>query len=182
MVTAVQQLNTDFFGQSFEPFVQGNPPVALKNLATTVDANNVTTSGATLSGVTIDNSTISGGTAIGVGAQTASGFVQGSQSLNITAAGLVASAATPMSAQFNLITTCGSGAGTALPYSNVVLGAGYVWTKNTGASACRLYGISGDTVDGTAGTTGIALGAGHVCFYIPISGGYQTGPEGGASV
>lgn len=40
MVTAVQQLNSDFFGQSFEPFVQGQPPLALSNLATAIDFNN----------------------------------------------------------------------------------------------------------------------------------------------
>lgn len=36
-MTALSQLNQDFFGLSFEPYVQSQPPLALKNLATAVD-------------------------------------------------------------------------------------------------------------------------------------------------
>jgi hypothetical protein len=36
-MTAVSQLNQDFFGQSFEPYVQSQPPVALVHLASSVD-------------------------------------------------------------------------------------------------------------------------------------------------
>lgn len=41
-MTAVTQLNADFFGQSFEPFTQ-TPPLALKNMATAIDNGAVST-------------------------------------------------------------------------------------------------------------------------------------------
>jgi hypothetical protein len=182
MVTAVTQLNQDFFGQSFEPY-NTNPPLALEHLASSTDANNLTTGGTISSGSTITfaGAVLSGGTAVGLTQETPSGFVQGSFTNNIVATGSGGPTATLLTSQLNHITTCASGAGVALPYSLTVTGGGYVWARNDGVSACHFYGQSGDTVDGSAGTAGVLLGAAHACFYMPTSGGFITGPEGGAS-
>lgn len=53
MVTAVQQLNIDLFGQSFEPFAAGPPTPALANLAKGIDTNNLINGGTVAGNLTV---------------------------------------------------------------------------------------------------------------------------------
>ncbi len=50
---------------------------------------------------------------------------------------------------------------------------------NSGTAAIHLYGTGGDTIDGTAGTTGVTFTNAQRCFVTPVSSSaWITGPSG----
>jgi len=84
----------------------------------------------------------------------------------------------------SVVTNLGAAAsttGAALPLSTNVPGLP-LFLINTGTAAVHIYGSGGDTIDGTAGTTGVTLTNTHRCFFTATaSGAYVSGPEGGVS-
>ena len=99
-----------------------------------------------------------------------SGFVSYQNGITATAGGTRA-AAYPLNAAFNRITTCATAADSvALPPA---FGGQEVTVINSGAAAAQVFAAVGtnDTINGTAGATGISLGAaGKAQFVSPGPG------------
>lgn len=102
---------------------------------------------------------------------------------SITPAGSNLATATLVTALTTQVGAAASTTGIALPLST---GAGVLGSPllllNTGTAAIHVYGSGGDTIDGTAGTTGVTLTNAHRCFFTATaSGAYVSGPEGGVT-
>lgn len=212
MTTATTQLNNDFSGQSFEPY-NTTPPLALQHMASSIDANNLTTGGTVVSGGTVvvsggvqvvsggsetvlsggsivvssggtismsSGAVLNGGTVIGASIENSASFVLNSAT-SITPAGSNLATAVTITTQSVQLGTAASTTGVALPASANVLGIPLLLI-NTGTAAIHVYGEGGDTIDGTAGTTGVTLTNAHRCFFTSFaSGSFVSGPEGGVT-
>lgn len=134
MVTAVQQLNTDFFGQSFEPFVQNNPPISMLHMAQEIDAGSL----------------VNGGS-IG-------GFLQLSSTDAIAAAGSTQATGTPLVAMDNNVATVSAGQFVNLP---TMLPGMEVTVQNTSGTLLLVAPVQGatDTINGLAATAGMPVPA-----------------------
>ena len=73
----------------------------------------------------------------------------------VSAAGTNAATATALTANNNQLTTVGASTGVALPAAVVGMA---VMIANKGANDVKVYGNGSDTIDGTAGATGVTLG------------------------
>lgn len=85
---------------------------------------------------------------------TASGYFLRSVGNALTAAGTTRADALQLAAQVNNITTAASSTGVILPVGVVGM---RVTVFNAGANAIKVYASASETVDGTAGATGVAL-------------------------
>jgi len=138
------------------------PTVAPPRVWSTIAVNAV---GQTINGGTIENS---------------AGFVLFS-SASITPAGTALANATPITTQNTELGTAPSTAGVALAASANVQGVPLLLI-NAGTAAVHVYGAGGDTIDGTAGTTGVTLTNAHRCFFTSFAAGaFVSGPEGGVT-
>jgi hypothetical protein len=109
-----------------------------------------------------------------------SGFVLNSVG-SITPAGSNLATAALIATETVVLGNAASTTGVALPASAGVLGTN-ILILNQGTAAVHIYGQGGDTIDNTAGTTGVSLTNAHRCFFTAIaSGAYVSGPEGGVT-
>jgi hypothetical protein len=96
----------------------------------------------------------------------------------LVAAGTTQATALQLSAAVNGVGTVASGTGVVLPpwAASVV-----VVVINAGANALQIYGSGTNTIDGTAGSTGVALSTAHrLAFFIPTVAGAWVSALGGA--
>lgn len=100
---------------------------------------------------------------------------------SITPAGTALSNATPVTSLTSLLGTAASTTGVSLPPSAGVIGFPQLLI-NAGTAAIHVYGAGGDTIDTTAGTTGVTLTNAHRCYFTATAAGtYVSGPEGGVT-
>jgi hypothetical protein len=100
---------------------------------------------------------------------------------SITPAGTNLATSVVVGSLTTLLGTAPSTAGVTLPPSSQVIGYPLLMINN-GTAAPHVYGQGGDTIDTTAGTTGVTLTNGHRCFFTATAAGtYVSGPEGGVT-
>ncbi|MFA7278764.1 MAG: hypothetical protein WC100_01605 [Sterolibacterium sp.] len=87
-------------------------------------------------------------------ATTANKYVLTSRGNALTAAGATRTDAFQLAAAVNNITTADSGTGVILPVGVVGM---EVWVYNNGANPVQVYATASETINGTAGSTGVAL-------------------------
>ena len=75
----------------------------------------------------------------------------------LTAAGTTRADALALTKAMNNVTTAGSGTGVVLPAASTVGVGGTVIVYNNGANPIKVYAAGSDTIDGTAGSTGVTL-------------------------
>ena len=133
--------------------------------------------GGTITGATINGSVIGGvtpaaatfttvsGTAFTGTYFTASEFFDESVGNALTAAGTTRADALALTAAVNNITTAGLNTGAVLPASATIGVGGHVIIYNAGANPIKVYGAGSDTIDGTAGSTGVTLTNSKRCEY-----------------
>lgn len=104
--------------------------------------------------------------------QLASGNGWSSSSITAHAGGTQA-LATPLRSGLNLIAVCATSADSVqLPPA---MGSQVMWVTNGGAASAQIFGASGatDTINGTAGATGIALASGKsITLISPLAGAW----------
>ena len=103
---------------------------------------------------------------------------------SITPAGSTAATATPITSVVTEIGTAASTTGAAFttPAATLVGVSPPLLLINDGTAAIHVYALNGDTIDNTAGTTGVTLTNAHRCFFTPVaSGKWVSGPEGGVT-
>lgn len=81
------------------------------------------------------------------------------------------SGATPLSAQFNIISTCATAADSCLlpliPQDNSAI---FVWVKNNGAQSSTIYPQVGDSINALSANAGLAVAAGAKQCFVNVSG------------
>jgi hypothetical protein len=103
---------------------------------------------------------------------------------SITPAGSTAATATPIA---SAVTQLGTGASTtgaafSVPAASLAGVSPPLLVINSGTAAVHIYALNGDTIDTTAGTTGVTLTNAKACFFTPVaSGTWVSGPVGGTS-
>ena len=85
---------------------------------------------------------------------TVGGYVAGSVGNALTAAGTTRADALQLAKQVNNITTAGANTGVILPVGVVGM---RITVFNGGANAIKVYASASETIDGTAGATGVTL-------------------------
>ena len=120
-----------------------------------------------ISGGTIDNAVI-GGVTPAAGKFT---FVGGSLAGGLTAVGSTRADALALTAQQNRVTTAASSAvGVVLPAAATVGAGNAVRVYNDGPSnAFHVYAAGTDTIDGTAGSTGVSVTNAFYCDYLALT-------------
>ena len=98
---------------------------------------------------------------------------------SITPAGSTAATATKITSLTTQLGTAASTTGAVLPLAASLVGKTRpLLLINDGTAAIHLYGTI-DTIDGTAGATGVTFTNGQRCFVTPVaSGKWITGPSG----
>lgn len=100
---------------------------------------------------------------------TATGYIRESTANGLTATGTTRTDALQLAAQINRVTTAAASTGVNLPAS-ATAGIGAIITLyNAGANAIKVYGLGSDTIDGTAGATGVTLTNALRCFYTCVA-------------
>ncbi len=105
-----------------------------------------------------------------------SGYSAESAADALTAAGTTRATALALAAQINHITTAAASTGVVLPLGSAVGVGAPIIVFNSGASAIKVYASGTDTIDGTAGATGVTLTNALRAAYFPVSvsGGVTT--------
>lgn len=101
-----------------------------------------------------------------------SAYIQGSVGNALTAVGTNRANSLALTKGINNITSAASGTGVTLPNAATVGIGGSVIVFNGGANLIQVYGFdtgSGDTIDGTAAATGVALTNAKRCVYICVA-------------
>jgi hypothetical protein len=103
----------------------------------------------------------------------------------ITPAGSNQATGTPVATQTVILGAAPSTTGVVLPSAATVIGIPLNFI-NMGTAAVHLYGngagAGADTIDTTAGTTGVTLTNAHRCiFTATAAGAFVSGPEGGVT-
>ena len=95
------------------------------------------------------------------------GFIQQTVATGLTAAGTNQATALALTKGINVISTAAASTGVSLPAAATVGIGGSVMIFNDGASAIKVYSAVGilDTIDGTAGATGVTLTNALRCRY-----------------
>lgn len=83
----------------------------------------------------------------------------------LTAAGSSRTDALQLAAQENVVATATSGTGVILPSATAVGVGGSVIVFNDGANPIKVYATGSETIDGTAGATGVTLTNALRCEY-----------------
>lgn len=96
----------------------------------------------------------------------------------LTAAGTTRADALALTAQLNSVDTVAASTGVVLPAAV----AGQIITVfNNGANALKVYAAGSDTIDGTAGSTGVTLTNALRCAYICCAAGKWLSAKLGAT-
>lgn len=98
----------------------------------------------------------------------------------LTAAGTTRADALALTKEINVIGTAAASTGVVLPASATVGIGGKVTIFNNGANAIKVYGAGSDTIDGTAGSTGVTLTNALRCEYIVVAAGTFISAQLGA--
>lgn len=112
---------------------------------------------------------------------TASAFVDESAATALTAAGTTRTDALALTKAINNVTTAGASTGVVLPASATVGVGGRVVIYNNGANAIKVYAAGSDTIDGTAGSSGVTLTNALRCEYRVIASGAFLSAKLGAT-
>jgi len=102
---------------------------------------------------------------------------------SITPAGSTAATATVINAVTTQLGTAASTTGAVFPPAGPLVGlTPPLLIINDGTAAIHVYANGTDTIDNTAGTTGVTLTNAHRCFFTPVAAGkWSSGPEGGVT-
>jgi hypothetical protein len=117
---------------------------------------------------------VTSGTIAGVSsiALAAGGFFDNSVSIGLTSVGTNRATALALTSAINQVTAGASTTGVTLPASATVGVGGTVRVINdNGANAFHVYAAGSDTIDGTAGSTGVNLTNAFFCDYLLGSAG-----------
>lgn len=101
-------------------------------------------------------------------AQFLAGF---SVSSNLTALGTNQATALVLAKQFNHLATVAASTGVVLPPAAGAMVGQAIIVNNAGANIAKVYGAGSDTIDGTAGATGVHLTNAKRCIYYCIATG-----------
>lgn len=93
-------------------------------------------------------------------------YVRGSVGNALTAAGATRADALQLAAQINNVTTAAAGTGVILPVGTVGM---RISVFNAGANAVQVYASASETIDGTAGSTGVPLTNTKRCDYFFVA-------------
>lgn len=115
-----------------------------------------------------DNLTVNGNTSLAGelsvdGNSLFTGYTRKSVANALTAAGTTRTDALQLAAEFNNVTTAASGTGVILPSG---LTGMRIVIFNNGANPIKVYALASQTIDGTAGSTGVTLTNAKRCEYI----------------
>lgn len=110
----------------------------------------------------------SGASVTVTGNVTADGYVVGSAATGLTAVGTNRATALQLAAQINNVTGGATGTGVVLPDLSGAPGADVI-VFNENSSAIKVYATGSQTIDGTAGSTGVTLTNAKRCIYFMIS-------------
>lgn len=94
-----------------------------------------------------------------------SGFFAQGVASSVAAGGTTFASATPLTAATNFISPAVTANGIVLPSSTAVPTGTIVSVYNQGAGVIRVYAQGADTIDGTAGATGVVLTNAKRCQY-----------------
>lgn len=111
---------------------------------------------------------------------TATAFFDESAANALTAAGSTRTDALAVTKARNRLTTAATGTGVVLPASATVGVGGHVIVYNDGAQPIKVYAAGSDTIDGTAGSTGVTLSNTKRCEYFVIASGAFISAQLGA--
>lgn len=137
----------------------------------TINTNKFTVAASTGNTLIAGTATVSGAATLSstlavTGVTTLTGLLKTSVETSISSAGTTRTDATPLTKQTNNLTTVGSGEGVILPASaagqNIII-------NNAGANAVKVYGAGSDTIDGTAGSTGVTLTNGNRAIFMCVA-------------
>lgn len=110
------------------------------------------------------------GTALSVSGITVAGFLEQSVANALTAVGTNRATALALTKAINNVTTTGSGTGVVLPSTATVgIGGSVIVFNSDATNAAKVYGAGSDTIDGTAGSTGVTLSNTKRCTYICVA-------------
>lgn len=124
------------------------------------------------------NGTI-GGTTPGTGTFT---YTRESVADALTAAGTTRADALQLAAQMNVVATAAASTGVVLPAATAVGAGGSVIVFNDGANAIKVYATGSETIDGTAGSTGVTLTNALRCeFYLTTTLKWKSAKLGATS-
>lgn len=111
-----------------------------------------------VTGAILGSTTITAGTAlVATTTVTAGTYALASVGAALTAAGTDRATALQLAAQVNNLSTVAASTGATLPVGVVGMA---IWVYNNGANAAQIYASGSETINGTAGATGIALANG----------------------
>lgn len=97
------------------------------------------------------------------------GYIQGSVGNALTAAGTNQATGLQLAATVNNVTTAAASTGVILPSAATAGIGAIVYIYNAGASAIKVYGAGSDTIDATAGATGVTLTNTKRCAYTVVA-------------
>lgn len=100
----------------------------------------------------------------------------------LTAAGTTRADALQLAAQMNILSTAAASTGVVLPAATAVGAGGSVIVFNDGASPVKVYATGSETIDGTAGATGVTLTNALRCeFYLTTTLKWKSAKLGATS-
>jgi hypothetical protein len=110
------------------------------------------------------------------------GFIDQSTAAALTAAGTNRATGLALTKSINFLGTVASGTGVVLPAASTVGVGGCVIVFNGGANAAKVYAAGSDTIDGTAGSTGVTLTNALRCaYFVSAAGTFISAQLGAAS-
>lgn len=120
-----------------------------------------------------------GGTAPAAGDFT---YINQSVADALTAAGTTRADALQLAAQTNVVATAAASTGVVLPSATAVGAGGSVIVFNDGANPIKVYATGSETIDGTAGATGVTLTNALRCeFYLTTTLKWKSAKLGATS-
>lgn len=100
----------------------------------------------------------------------------------LTAAGTDRATGLQLAAQMNVVSTAAASTGVVLPSATAVGAGGSVIVFNDGASPIKVYATGSETIDGTAGATGVTLTNALRCeFYLTTTLKWKSAKLGATS-
>jgi len=114
---------------------------------------------------TVAATTVTGATVASTGNMTTGGYNIRSVATDLTAAGTTRADALQLAKDINNITTAAASTGAVLPLGVVGM---TISVFNGGANAIKMYALGSETIDGTAGATGVTLSNTKRCEYYMV--------------
>lgn len=116
-------------------------------------------------GIKITNPSANGAAGFNGNVVMLGGYLSTKPATGLTAAGTTRADALALTSQFNNLTTAAASTGVVLPSAATVGVGGWVDVFNGGANPAQVYAAGSDTIDGTAGATGVPLTNAKRCRY-----------------